>query len=75
MHLADLKARLSRLAALARGLTKDAGLWEHEGGLMRSPEQKAYQDGILDALAGIEASRAALASVIRRAECVFQRPR
>jgi hypothetical protein len=68
MNLVDLKARVSRLGALARGLAKEAGLWEHEEDLLLFAEKRLYTNAVMDALAGIEQATVVLAGVIRRLE-------
>jgi hypothetical protein len=68
MNPVDLKARLTRLGALAKGLAKEAGLWPHEEALFLCTQQRLYGNAILDALAGIEQARVVLAEVIERGE-------
>ena len=68
MNLADLKARVARLGALAKGLAKESALWQHEEALLRFAERKLYLNAVMDALAGVEQARVVLLQVIQRAE-------
>jgi hypothetical protein len=68
MNLADLKARVARLGALAKGLAKESGLWRHEEALLLFAERKLYLNAVMDALAGIEQAQTVLVQVIQRME-------
>ena len=66
MQLQDLKARITRLEALARGLAREGELLRGAEGVLRFAERRQYLAGILDALAGADQARAVLAGVVRR---------
>jgi len=68
MNLVDLKARVARFGALAKGLAKESGLWQHEEALLLFAERKLYLNAVMDALAGVEQARVVLIQVIQRTE-------
>jgi hypothetical protein len=68
MNLVDLKARVSRLDELSRGLAKEVTLWKACNDPLLYLERKAYLNAIQDALAGVEAARVLLAKVSQRLE-------
>jgi hypothetical protein len=66
MNLVDLQARLRRLEDLSRGLTKEVSLWKECNDPLLYLERKAYLNGIMDALTGVETARVTLARVRQR---------
>jgi hypothetical protein len=62
----DIRARITRLKELARGLALEAGLLREGNEPLLYRERRAYLKGIQDALAGAEMARAALAGACRR---------
>jgi hypothetical protein len=68
MNLKEMRARIRRLDALARGFAKEVTLVKQSQGPLLYLERKAYLDAIQDALAGVEAARVILAKVQQRVE-------
>src|SRR5436305_14713983 len=68
MTMTDLKARITRLDELARGLSREVVLWKTGNDPLLYAERKAYLNSIQDALAGVEASRVVLSKVRQRLE-------
>ena len=66
MNLTDLHIRIERLDKLARGLAKEVSMWKECNDPLLYLERKAYLNGILDALSGIESARVALAQAKQR---------
>ena len=65
---ADLKGRIARLDRLARGLAKEAGLQRGAEDVQLFRERKQYLRAVQDALAGAEAARVVLETVVKRME-------
>jgi hypothetical protein len=68
MNPVDLKARISRLGALAKKLAKESELWTHEEALLHFGERRIYLNAVMDGLAGIEQARYVLVHAIQRLE-------
>ncbi len=68
LQLRDLRARITRLEALTRGLALEAALLKEGNDPLLYRERRLYLKGIHDALAGVETARAALAGAVRRME-------
>lgn len=66
MNLLDLQARLRRLEELSRGLAREVSLWKECNDPLLYLERKAYLNGIMDALTGVETARVTLARVRQR---------
>jgi hypothetical protein len=66
MTLQELKARVRRLDALARGLAMEVLLWKPCNDRLLYVERKAYLAAVRDALAGAEAARVVLAKAVQR---------
>jgi len=64
MQLCDLKARIERLAGLAKGLAREVEL-QH---VLLFGERKQYLAAIQDALAGTDMAQVVLAGVVKRIE-------
>src|SRR5262249_43420011 len=63
VELADVKARIVRLEALAQGLAQEVSLWRGNEKLLLFREQRGYLRGIPDAIAAAEGARVTLARV------------
>jgi hypothetical protein len=68
LELRDLKARITRLDRLARGLAKEVELQRGAEDVLLFRERKQYLRGIQDALAGAQAAQVVLAGVVKRME-------
>ena len=68
MNLVDLKARVSRLDELSRGLAKEVTLWKACNDPLLYLERRVYLGAIQDALAGVEEARVILAKARQRLE-------
>jgi hypothetical protein len=68
LTLADLKARIERLARLEQGFAREIGLQREAEDQLLFRERKQYLTAIQDALAGAEAARVVLAGVVKRLE-------
>jgi hypothetical protein len=68
LQLHDLRARIGRLEDLGRGLALEAAALKEGNDPLLYRERRLYLKGIQDALAGVEAARAALAGAARRME-------
>jgi hypothetical protein len=68
LTLADIKARITRLEQLARGLAREVTLQKEDDGRLLFRERKQYLRGIQDALAGADEARVVLAGVVQRLE-------
>jgi hypothetical protein len=66
LTLADMKARITRLERLAKGLAREVELQRGVEDVLLFRERKQYVAGIQDALAGAEAARVVLAGVVKR---------
>jgi hypothetical protein len=63
----DMKARITRLAELERGLAREIGL-QREDDLLLFRERRQYLRAVQEALAGAEAARVVLQGVVKRVE-------
>lgn len=70
LHLPDIKARLPRLRQRIEGLAEEIRLWQTVGGPLLPLEQRAYLEGLYDALAGLDEGMAVLAKVAKRIEAL-----
>lgn len=66
MNIIDLKGRVRRLEELARGLAREVVLWKEGDDPLLYLERKAYLNGIMDALDGIESARVVLVRTMQR---------
>jgi hypothetical protein len=68
MNLTDLSARIGRLDRLAQVLAREVSFGREGDDPLRYLEEKTYVNALLDALAGVQGARIALASARRRLE-------
>jgi hypothetical protein len=68
LELPQIRARIARLEALARGLAQEGGLWQRGGDPLQHSERRLYLAGLMDALAGVENARIVLVKVVNRLE-------
>jgi hypothetical protein len=66
--LADIKARITRLEQLARGLAREVTLQKEDDGPLLFRERRQYLHAIQDALVGADEARVGLAGVVKRME-------
>ena len=67
LQLRDLRARITRLEGLMRGLA-EAALWREVNDPLLYRERRVYLKAVQDALAGADEARNVLAGVVRRME-------
>jgi hypothetical protein len=65
-ELDRLQARVERLEQLAKGLAREVARWKRGDDPLLFAERRAYVDGILDALAGMDEARTVLVGVLAR---------
>ena len=63
---AEIEARVSRLAELARGLTKEVPLWGDGCDPLQPLERRVYLEGIQEAVKGVDDARVLLVKALRR---------
>jgi hypothetical protein len=68
LTLADIRARITRLEQLARGLAREVELQCGAEDVLLSRERKQYLKAVQDAVAGAEDARVVLAAVVKRLE-------
>jgi hypothetical protein len=69
LELRDIKARIDRLEALAKGLAEDGRLGRPAGdAVLDGWEHRAYVRAVEDARAGVDEARNLLAAAVRRVE-------
>src|SRR5207253_2988235 len=68
MNLADLRARMRRLATLVNGLGQEESLWRKCGAPVLAVDREAYMKAINEAIHGLETARVTLAKMCRELE-------
>ena len=68
MNLADLRARMRRLATLVNGLGREESLWRECSAPVLAVDREVYMKAINEAIHGLETARVTLAKMCRELE-------
>jgi len=66
MNLSNVRARVTRLRDLARGMGKEVATWQAQKGPLLPLERKQYLEAVYDGIAGLDAAAAVLEAALVR---------